>query len=450
MRILMDCTSTHYSGMRTGIQRDVIQTVRHAATVGPELGLECIPVVLRGNGVYRPRKLFQLGWPHRWRAVMMRMYFAILKPGAQVNADRPKALSVDGRSEQPELDRTMRWGDPFRRTLRRCLRVLAFGVPDWILSRGNRAVAFEDGDVLLLRDASWAHPPWTLIERASQSNLKVLAIVHDLIPLSHPQFMSANLTREFGAWLMEACRRCTALLCVSAATESQLAAYCREHCADRQPLLAHFHWGVDPVEQRLPGTLHAFDSQLFQRGPVYLMVGTLEPRKNHGFVLDAFEGLWKSLPNVQLVIVGKAGWLVEPLLKRIRSHPRFGSALHWRSNVTDGELDYLYRHARALIAASIAEGFGTPIIEALSRRLPVFASDIPPFREVGGEFCVFFSLASPQALRSAVESYERTGPTGARPLAEFTWPSWQESTRSLLQLIQRMVTIAEAGSMQLR
>ena len=450
MRILMDCTNTHYSGMRTGIQRDVIQTVRHAAALGPELGLECIPVVLRGNGAYRPRDLFRLGWPHRWRAVMMRMYFAILKPGGRGDSDRPEAPSVDGRPGWPEGNRAIRWRDLVRHTARRCLRALAFGVPDWFLSRGNRAVPFQDGDVLLLRDASWAHPPWTLIEKAAPANLKVLAIVHDLIPLSHPQFMSANLTREFGAWLLEACRRCTALLCVSAATESQLAAYCREHCADRPPVLAHFHWGVDPIEERSPGALHAFDPRLFQRGPVYLMVGTLEPRKNHAFVLDAFEELWKSLPNVQLAIVGKAGWLVEPLLKRIRSHPRHGSTLHWWTNVTDGELDYLYRHGRALIAASVVEGFGTPIIEALSRRLPVFASDIPPFREVGGDFCVFFSLASPRSLRSAVEAYERTEHIGARPVAEFTWPSWRESTRSLLQLVQRTVATAEAGSKELR
>ncbi len=72
------------------------------------------------------------------------------------------------------------------------------------------------------------------------------------------------------------------------------------------------------------------------------MVGTLEPRKAHQQVLEAFEQLWNDGQKIQLVIVGKQGWMVESLAQRIRTHPELGKRLFWLENVSDEYLEKIY------------------------------------------------------------------------------------------------------------
>ena len=76
--------------------------------------------------------------------------------------------------------------------------------------------------------------------------------------------------------------------------------------------------------------------------PTFLTVGTIEPRKGHAQVLDAFELLWKEGVDANLVIVGKQGWMVEALAKRLRSHPERNKCLFWLEGISDEYLENLY------------------------------------------------------------------------------------------------------------
>lgn len=102
-------------------------------------------------------------------------------------------------------------------------------------------------------------------------------------------------------------------------------------------------------------------------------------------------------------------------------------------DVSDTELDYCYARARALLFSSVVEGFGLPIIEALQKRLPVFASDIPVFHEVGGEYVTYFDLSDPNSLAELLLANETEGACTARSLADFSWPDWSQSTTALLE-----------------
>ena len=83
--------------------------------------------------------------------------------------------------------------------------------------------------------------------------------------------------------------------------------------------------------------------------------------------------------------------------------------------------------------SSHAEGFGLPIVEALQRGLPVMASDIPVFREIGGEFVAYFDLGDSKSLEKLVLTYERTRLVPAvRPLQEWRWLDWKESAKQLM------------------
>src|SRR5690606_19458999 len=105
--------------------------------------------------------------------------------------------------------------------------------------------------------------------------------------------------------------------------------------------------------------------------------GTVEPRKGYAQAIDAMELLWKDHNPAHLVVVGKRGWLVEDLCERLASHAELGHRLHWLEDADDATLQRLYRSCSALLAASEAEGFGLPLVEAAQENLPVIARDIP-------------------------------------------------------------------------
>src|SRR5204863_4063210 len=136
--------------------------------------------------------------------------------------------------------------------------------------------------------------------------------------------------------------------------------------------------------------------------------------------------------NTNLVIVGRLGWRSSELEARIRRHAQYGRRLHWLENASDSDLDYAYRHASALIFLSRCEGFGLPLVEAMRYGLPVFASDIPVFREVGGDYPTYIAPDDKIMLLDTIGSFEETlAATANVPRATGKWLSWTESARML-------------------
>jgi alpha-1,2-rhamnosyltransferase len=135
-------------------------------------------------------------------------------------------------------------------------------------------------------------------------------------------------------------------------------------------------------------------------------------------------------------VIGVIGWNCSSIIKRLHNHEQLGKKLFVFHDINDIELLFIYKQAKALITASIMEGFGLPIIESLSRRCPVLASDIPVYREVGGDFCSYFDLEDSSSLADIIIKWEKTGQEPPhRNLNEFKWPTWKESTEELLKKI---------------
>jgi alpha-1,2-rhamnosyltransferase len=169
---------------------------------------------------------------------------------------------------------------------------------------------------------------------------------------------------------------------------------------------------------------------------VYLVVGTIEPRKNHRRILDVFDRLWSEGSESSVLIVGRLGWLSDDVAKRIRTHREFGRRLFWLPAASDTELDHAYRHASALIFASCCEGFGLPLVEAMQYGLPVLASDIEVFREIGGEYPHYFDVDDERSLYEAVRGFESRAGSGERLQRQpQPWLSWAESARMLLEKV---------------
>lgn len=163
------------------------------------------------------------------------------------------------------------------------------------------------------------------------------------------------------------------------------------------------------------------------------MVGTLEPRKGHKQVLDAFECLWQSGTDANLVMVGKQGWMVESLIERLRSHQELGNRLFWLEGISDEYLERVYAASTCLVAASYGEGFGLPLIEAAQHKLPIIARDIPVFREVADGHAFYFNAEKPEQLAEAIQNWIELYKNKAHPKsANMPWLTWKQSAQQLL------------------
>jgi hypothetical protein len=173
-----------------------------------------------------------------------------------------------------------------------------------------------------------------------------------------------------------------------------------------------------------------------QGRPTFLMVGTIEPRKGHTQALSAFELLWAEGIDVNLVIIGKAGWHMEETIARLRGHAEAGLHLHWLERADDTTLVSMYHGSSALLAPSEGEGFGLPLIEAAQYGLPILARDILIFREVAGSHASYFSGLSARALADAVRHWLDLDAAGsAPPSSGMPWLSWRASSRQLVKVV---------------
>ena len=137
----------------------------------------------------------------------------------------------------------------------------------------------------------------------------------------------------------------------------------------------------------------------------FLMVATIEPRKGHDEALDAMEVLWSKCIDVNLILVGRRGWMMDAFIARLHSHREFNLRLFWLEGISDEQLSEVYRRCTALLAASLGEGFGLPLVEAACQSLPIIARDIPVFREIAGSNAYYFDTVSGDELADSLEGW---------------------------------------------
>ena len=306
------------------------------------------------------------------------------------------------------------------------------------------------GDVLVLLDSSWNLDIWPAVSSFRQRSGRVISVVYDLIPVSHPDFFDEDLAAAFTGWLQDSFRHVDAYLGISRTVQHEVQTFMARTFAVQasSKVYDHFLLGADFVSPDAghgpirPGLV----DRLTQR-PTYLIVSTIEPRKNHAYLLDAFEALWQENLDVGLVIVGRVGWKVDALMRRIKGSAEFGKRLHLWTDLSDAELQSCYSHARMLLAPSIVEGFGLPIVEGLANHLPVLASDTPIHREVGGTRIGYFDLADPADLAAQIRQIEREGlPAALEVPADYRWMNWHDSSCMLVDRIRAVsVSLTKAG-----
>ncbi|WP_458071334.1 glycosyltransferase [Rhodanobacter sp. BL-MT-08] len=299
----------------------------------------------------------------------------------------------------------------------------------------------RSGDLLLGLDwvADILPTQTALLDAWRVRGVRIFFVVYDLLPVRMPARFPDGIAEMHARWLQCIGAYADALIGISRSVTDDLRRWFDAHPPNRRCdlRLGYFYPGSDPSSTRPSLGVPVDATELLNRlraVPTFLMVGTVEPRKGHALVLDAFEELWREDSAVHLVVVGRQGWMAEEVAARMRSHSLAGNRLVWLEQASDDYLAKLYDVARALVAASEGEGFGLPLVEAAQRGLPVIARDIPVFREVSSSFAVYFDAEIPGTLVDALRSAAAT----ARPVMQTQADavlSWRETTDQLLSLL---------------
>jgi alpha-1,2-rhamnosyltransferase len=447
VRLLIECTFVYeHPDMNTGIQRVVRNIVSGLGDT--RLPVQCIPVMLQRDQIHHVLSLAPLPAEARRSTIRGKGQWLL----EQLDWLRKLSWRLHGAIER-------RWpfraAMPLRRVLHFSFRAGNFFVvslPTRILRRlvnrngkppPQRAVPLQikAGDQLLWLDSSWHDDKlFPLVNRLKAQGVGIIPVIYDFIPLTHPQFCDAGLTLLLDRWLEWIAEIADGFVAISQTVSQQVEDELKRRIgaeAAARRWYRHFYLGSeldlrDHHSDAEPELKQLFDAPW----PVYLMVGTIEPRKNHAYLLDAFERLWSDGSEARLCIIGMIGWKCSDLLERIRYHPQWGKRLFMFNQASDRSLEYAYAHARALVFPSHIEGFGLPLVEAMQRHLPVMASDIPVFREIGGDFVAYFDLANPDSLATMIERFEQSGEFPAtRTLSEWHWIGWPEACKQLVDSV---------------
>jgi glycosyltransferase involved in cell wall biosynthesis len=305
----------------------------------------------------------------------------------------------------------------------------------------SRAVEANESDLFLLPDAYWARRGvWQAAAKARQSGATIATMIYDLIPLTHPQYVGQKRTLGFQKYLHQAIEHSDLIIAISQTVQEDVKEYIRLHRAQfkRVPSeVRNFTLGAELnlVSGSVRPEVRSLFSATAQSDGVknpYLMVATFDPRKNHHFLLDAFDLLWQKRDDLRLCLIGRVGSLCEDVIQRIRNHPALNKQLFAFYDIKDSELQHCYKTCRGVVFPSIVEGFGLPIVESLWFGKRTFASNTPIHREVGQGDCVYFDLDSPSTLANEVEKWELIADDAGTKIPTRRPLSWNDSSRQLM------------------
>jgi glycosyltransferase involved in cell wall biosynthesis len=310
------------------------------------------------------------------------------------------------------------------------------------LSLADDVVDAEAGDILLGIDLALEEVPANIKQYRTMRDkgVAVYFVVYDLLPLILADHFPPHAYGLFSRWLETLATVGNGALCISRSVADELLDHLDAFRPKRSDAfrIGYFHLGAD-IDSSIPtigiSAQEASDLSILSGMRVLLMVGTIEPRKGHAQVLDAFDELCSRNSEVALALVGKPGWMTNSLADRIRSHPQAGKRLFWFEGASDELLARLYAVAQALLVPSKGEGFGLPLIEAAQHGLPIICRDLPVFREIAGDGATYFSGSSGADLAEVIERWMALRPQEIPSSANIPRITWRQSKDQLVELL---------------
>lgn len=233
---------------------------------------------------------------------------------------------------------------------------------------------------------------------------RIAIMVHDLIPLDYPEFARAGSVAPFETKMRGACAAADLVIFNSAQTARSAGRWLARWGVAPETVVALL--GVEPPLAR--------PAAKPPDGPAeFVILGTIEPRKNHLLLLNIWRQFHDTLTEDEiphLHIVGRRGWENENIVDQLERAPFMGRTVFEHGYLSDEEVAARIARARALLFPSFAEGFGLPLVETLALGVPAICSDLAVFRELAGENPAYLDPLDGPGWKAAILSLARRGP----------------------------------------
>ena len=256
-----------------------------------------------------------------------------------------------------------------------------------------------------------------------ETGVKPVYFVHDLIPITHPEYCRDGERNKHVRRMQTVLRTGAAIVANSQATIDELNAFAERE--GLEPPKAVAAWlGTTPMPA--PAPIPAADK------PTFVTVGTIEARKNHLFLLQLWTRLAQRLGDEcpRLLVIGQRGWESEQAADLLDRAEALKGVVVEAGGCSDAKLAAYLNNAAALLFPSLAEGYGLPLVEALGARVPVIASDLPVFREIGQGVPELLDPLDGPGWERAIVDYARADSQRRRAqiarLDSFVTPTWAD------------------------
>lgn len=280
------------------------------------------------------------------------------------------------------------------------------GIADWQawITRFSRTlsaaepVVFSAGDVIYFLGTTWhTHGLYESLCGLSRDGVKCIFYLHDIIAIKHPEYVWQSFETTFSYNLYAISKVADAIICNSEATRRdflELSGY--DRLVKVVNLAAQPKFALANPAKHRPATLSRYE---LERHNYVLMVGTVEPRKNHIAVANVWNDLSKRFGDAcpTLVIAGRVGWNAEGICQQLELMNRSGKILHLQS-LEDNELGHLYHNCMFTLYASRYEGWGLPVTESLAFGKLCVCANNSSLTEAGQGLAIHFDERSEREL----------------------------------------------------
>ena len=248
---------------------------------------------------------------------------------------------------------------------------------------------------LLLRDIDVFHSPNFQMPPTRKASRVVT--VHDLVFLRYPEMAIPSSLRHYRPRIKYYLNRSDLIIAVSNATASDIVSYLNIN----ENKIEVVHQGTVTISKSSPEEINLMRSKFGIEGDYILFVGCIEPRKNLVRLFKAFEISGLS-SHFQLILAGLKGWHTDELFQ-LRRSLKCSDKIKWLNYVSDSELASLYSAASFFVYPSIYEGFGLPILEAMSAGCPVLTSSVSSMPEVAGDAALYVDPGNVESIAEGLQ-----------------------------------------------
>jgi glycosyltransferase involved in cell wall biosynthesis len=421
---------------RPAVWLELEDTIRHFDSGAQPTGIPRVTLAvaeaLHRSGPGRARYC-RLGWySGRWQTLTF-------------DAVKAECRPAPARPQRSHLPAAMRAFSNGIRFARRNAAVLTGDLFRLATSRGVVPPGLDSGDWIVVPGSGWQNASYgaglDLVRQ--RCGARIAVFVHDIIPLEYPQFSTDQSRRQFARWYEQVLLRSDLILTASEHVRNVLRARSVRVPIERIPL------GATPLTPPSASRGTAIDLP----DDFVLVVGTLEPRKNHLSLVRVWRTLierWGDRRVPSLVFAGRYGWMIDDLKRELRASANLNGKVIVRADLTDAGLSEAYARCLFTVFPSFCEGWGFPVAESLAFGKVCIASDRTSIPEVGGDCADYIDPDDDATILRAVEravfDSRYRNERMAHIRSRYRPATWDDCARQILQAVDECDAARAAGA----